>query len=69
MNEDEPKWLELWHENITRYIRFSDALIISKSISGRLEVLTTIRTEPMTAQRIFICDFWGRHQSELFVEE
>lgn len=67
MNKDEPIWLELWHENITRYIRFSDALIISKNISGRLEVLTTIRTEPMTAQRIFVCDFLGRHQSELFV--
>lgn len=66
MNEDEPKWLELWHENTTRYIRFSDALIISKSISGRLEVLTALRTEPMTAQRIFVCDFFGRRQSELF---
>lgn len=67
MNEDEPKWLELWHENTTRYIRFSDALIITKNdFLGRLEVLTALRTEPMTAQRIFVCDFFGRRQSELF---
>lgn len=66
MNEDEPKWLELWHENITRYIRFSDVLTITKDISGLLKVQTTMRTEPMTAQRIFACDFWGRRQSEFF---
>ena len=60
MNEDEPKWIELRDENISRYIRFSDALIISKGYSGRIEVQTTLRAEPMTAKEIFACDFFGR---------
>lgn len=64
MNEDEPKWLEINIGKDSKFVRYSDVITVTYE-NDRIFVFTAAN-KMHEARKLYLCDFFGRRQSEFF---